>query len=215
MSAAPRSHASLWLVGLASILSVAVVCALHWGRVRPDKSEPPPPAEPEAPTDQGPIRCHLVRAGGWWGQDRPEVRIQLTNTSDRPVSLWYSLAPHYHITFLIRDSEGKEVGKFWWGSLSSLKVMCDPETGRPMKPPPMLTLQPGETHTGEVYLSVLRDHCNGPRVPGRYWLEAVFDYHDLGGVPEPNQRFSARSPGLPLDVGPTPDGERLPRWSLP
>jgi hypothetical protein len=149
--------------------------------------------------DRGPIRCTLApwpdRAGG----HPPDLRLELINGSDEPVTIWYYTWPHAHVTFLVRDGAGKIIAQFHWGTLSSQLVTLDPATGRPAGPVPTKTLHPGEAYTAGIYLGTLRDYLDVP--PGRYRVEAVFVYDDLGGWPDGEQRFVARSGGVEVEVG--------------
>jgi hypothetical protein len=159
--------------------------------------------------NRGPILCSL---SPWseGGEHPPDLRLALTNTFAEPVTLWYHTWLHAHVTFLVRDQDGKAVASFHWGTLSSLAVGVDPQTGRPSTPVPTRTLKPGETYTAGIHLSSLRDYLSVP--PGRYRVEAVFVYGDMGGWPAPDQDFVARSEGVEIAV--EQDDDKKPVWRL-
>jgi hypothetical protein len=75
---------------------------------------------------------------------------------------------------------------------------------------PTLTLQPCETYSTGIYLTTLRDYLPVP--PGDYTVEAVFVYSDLGGLPDGEQRYVARSEGVWIVV--EPDDDKHPVWQL-
>src|SRR5262249_24193147 len=93
--------------------------------------------------DVGPIRCTLAPWPDRAGDHPPDLRLELTNRSDSPVTIWYATWPHAHVTFLVRDEGGKIVEQVHWGSLSSVAVGID-DNGRPTTKLPTLALQPGE-----------------------------------------------------------------------
>lgn len=159
--------------------------------------------------DRGPIRCRLEP---WTedGEHPPNLKLSLTNASTEPVTLWYHTWLHAHVTFLVRNKDRKAVASFHWGTLSSLAVGVDPQTGRPSTPVPTRTLKPGETYTAGIYLSSLRDYLDVP--PGVYRLEAVFMYGDLGGWPAADQDFVARSGTVEIAV--EQDDDKKPVWRL-
>jgi hypothetical protein len=161
--------------------------------------------------DVGPIRCTLVPWPDRDGEHPPDLRLELTNVSGGPVTIWYTTWPHAHVTFLVRDEDGKIVEQFQWGSLSSVAVGID-DAGRPTTKLPTLTVQPGEAHTAGIYLSTLRDYLDVPA--GRYRLEAVFVYGDLGGWPDGEERFIARSGPVEIEVGKSGAGGKKPSWRL-
>jgi hypothetical protein len=126
------------------------------------------------------------------------------------VTIWYYTWPHAHVTFLVRDLDGKGVASFHWGTLSSQAVGID-TTGQPTTKLPTLTLQPGETYTAGFWLTSLRDYLPVP--PGNYIVQAVFVYHDLGGLPAPEQRFVSQSQAVTVDVEEPKDDKKL-SWRL-
>jgi hypothetical protein len=65
-------------------------------------------------------------------------------------------------------------------------------------PVPRKSLQPGEAYTAGICLTTLRDYLDVP--PGRYRIEAVFQYGDLGGWPEDEQHFLARSGAVEIEA---------------
>jgi hypothetical protein len=158
--------------------------------------------------DRGPMRCTLEP---WPGDnvEHPDLRLSLTNTSAEPLAMWYYTWPHSHVNFLLRDPDGKPVASFHWGMLSSQAVGID-GAGRPTTRLPTLTLQPGETYTAGFWLTSLRDYRPVP--PGNYIVEAVFVYHDLGGLPDGEQRYVARSEGVWIVV--EPEDDKYPVWQL-
>jgi hypothetical protein len=159
--------------------------------------------------DQGPLRCALAP---WDGEDEhADLRLSLTNTSADQVTIWYHTWPHAHVTFLVRDLDGKAVASFLWGTLSSQAVGID-DAGRPTTKLPTLTLKPSEIYTAGIYLTSLRHYLDVP--PGDYTVEAAFVYHDLGGVPAPEQNFVAQSEAVKIVVG-AADGDKKPSWRIP
>jgi hypothetical protein len=190
------------------LLLAAGILAVVWLSVRPlvlpllnrwaSESEPDAGPPPEAfdrfrrqqdeianGDDRGPIRCTLVPSHDLAGDDPADLQLSLTNTSDRPVTIWYYTWPHAHVTFLVRYAEGKIVGQFHWGSLSSQLVTVDPATGRPTGPVPTKTLQPGETYSAGIYLSTLRDYLDVP--PGRTPCRSSWDL-EIDSSPRPALR---------------------------
>jgi hypothetical protein len=223
----------LWaaVAATAAALVVAVCVQLYRSANRlkaPDEPDVPPGGvtivpDEDAPRwrraalhdgpDQGPIRCRLVPQGELFRQrNTPDLRLELTNRGDRPVRLWYTTHPHFQVTFLVRDESGKVVSEFFWGTLSSTLVRWDAD-GRLSHPPPLLKLKPGETYTAGFYLSLLEEYLEVPGGPGRYRLEAVLAYTDLGGWPEPHQRYLARSAPVAVEVSAKAAGEET-GWKL-
>ena len=165
--------------------------------------------------DQGPLRCRLTP----WvkrlkGEGAPDLRLELTNTSQEPVTIWYTTYPHFQVTFLVRDEAGKILKEFFLERLSSLGGYGWDESGRLVNPPPILTLKPGQTYTASFYLSSLQEYLEAPRGPGRYQLEAVFAQRDFGGWPAPNQRILTRSEPVPIEVARKAPGALRATWKL-
>jgi hypothetical protein len=161
--------------------------------------------------DRGPIRCSLSLWPKDTGDHPPDLAVCFTNTSVEPVTHWYYTWPHAHVTFLVRDEGGKIVEQFHWGSLSSVAVRID-DAGRPTTKLPTRTLAPGEAYTAGIYLGTLRDYLEVP--PGRYGVEAVFTYDDLGSWPDGEQHFVARSETVEVEAGePGADGKKQ-SWCL-
>jgi hypothetical protein len=164
----------------------------------------------------GPICCRLTALPpAEDGGQQPDLRLELMNVSEKPVSLWYSTWPYSHVTFVVLDGNGEIVGEFHYGSLSSQLVLINSATGRPdpARLPPVLTLQPGETYSAALFSDVIGKYCDGPAVSGRYRLRAVFSYKDVGGFPSPNQRMLSRSNCLPVRIGARGDANQAD-WNL-
>jgi hypothetical protein len=226
------------LHALAVLLLIAGVLAVVWLYVSPyahpwflrfiSEVEPIPPPPPEAieqfrkrqddighGADRGPFRCTLSPGTDAIGDHPPNLSFGLTNRSASPVTIWYTTWPHVHVTFLVRDQAGEPVASFRWGTLSSWLVRVDPETGQPTTRLPTQTWNPGETYTTMIPLQALREGCNGrPKNPGRYRIEAVFVYSDLGGWPAPNQDFVARSQSAEVEVRDPQSGDKFRAWRL-
>jgi hypothetical protein len=219
---------------LVVLLLAAGILAVVWLSVRPlalpalfrwaSESEPNVGPPPEAfdrfrrqqdalanGADVGPIRCSLTPWPDRAGDHPPDLRLELSNSSDSPVTIWYTTWPHSHVTVLVRDEARKIVEQFHWGSLSSVAVGID-DAGRPTTKLPTRTLQSGETYTAGIYLSTLRDYLDVS--PSRYRLEAVFVYDDLGGWPELGQHFVARSGAVGVEVGERDAGDTKRPWRL-
>jgi hypothetical protein len=170
------------------------------------------PRREASESDLGPLRCTLEPWPDRTGEDPPDLRLQLTNTSERPVTIWYRTWPHAHVLFLFRDDAGRIVAQFHFGSLSSRAFQVD-DAGRPTTPLPTLRLEPGESYSAGIHLNTLADNLDVP--PGRCRVEAVFTYADLGGWPEPHQHFVARSGAVTVEVGESGPGANKPVWRLP
>jgi hypothetical protein len=233
MSDTRRKLSNLLAVAIGTLLAVAVVVVLllsFGDQLRPllsrfiSESEPTAGPPPEAferfrreqddiahGEDRGPIRCSLSR---WTdkGQHPADLKLSLTNTSSEPVSLWYTTWPHCHVTFVVRDEDGKAVASFHWGTLSSQAVSVD-QQGKLVTSLP--TLKPGETYTAGIWLSTLSDCCHPrPERLGLYRVEAVFVYSDLGSWPQSDQDFVARSGTVEVEVGEPQPGDKFRAWRL-
>jgi hypothetical protein len=159
--------------------------------------------------DQGPLRCSLAPWGG--DGEHADLRLSLTNTSADPVTIWYYTWPHAHVTFVVRDLDGKPVASFHWGTLSSQAVSID-DSGRPTTQLPTLALTPGESYTAGIYLTSLRHYLDVP--PGHYTIAAVFVYESLNDFPQAGQHFVNRSQAVTVDVEEPDAPGKKPAWRL-
>lgn len=221
MTTAPRSHSRRLEYRLAALLAVGGLLALAWNHFRtPEVPEEQPSSESRAAVreadERGPLSLTLTRCwNGFWGDERSQqVQLDIVNQSDRPVRFWFNTSPMYHVTFVVRNRNNDHVGDFYFGTLSSNMVFLDDTTGRPKSNASEMTLQPGEAFTRTVYLWIIRDHCTGPKVSGRYRLEALFAYTDLGEVPERDRHYLARSAALLLDIDTGESDAKQPTWHL-
>jgi hypothetical protein len=219
-------HRRPWLAGLGLLLVLGLALGLHVyfarGLVGRDEagdgelelsSEPPSGgwADPDAGArqeeqrrqeaielsrreEQGPIRCVLEAMPAATTPGKPEVRVRLVNRSDEAVSLGYDQSILEHVTFLFRDPDGRVVGTFCY-----LHVLS-PFSPRDRRPVPVVTLKPGESDTSTLYLSVASGRNHQRLRPGRYSLEATFQYRDPDGIPAATQGMLARSGRLPVRV---------------
>jgi hypothetical protein len=144
--------------------------------------------------ERGPVRCRLEYSD----LDRDAktgnsgLTIRLTNASDGPIDLWYqAYGLLAHVTFVLRDPDGWVVGTFCYSVLSS-RAMDRPDG--------VVALEPGQSHDVSALLSIAAGRGYRKLKPGRYVLQAVFDYRDFNGYPVPGQRFVARSNRLPVLV---------------
>jgi hypothetical protein len=160
---------------------------------------------------RGPIRCSLSPCSDG-GAHPPDLKLSLTNTSSEPVTLWYTTWPHCHVTFVVRDLDGNIVASFHWGTLSSPAVSLNSQ-GKLVAPLPTQTLKAGETYTAPIWFSSLAEYCPVEK-PGVYSVEAVFMYSDLGGWPQQDQDFVARSEGVEIEVGDPQEGDKFRAWRL-
>lgn len=172
--------------------------------------------------DQGPLSCKLVPCRKRNHYD-PDLRCDLTNTSEKPVRLWSSSGPpHWKVTFLIRDRNGTVLQEGYWGSLSSsaIGVRNDGTIANRLFVQKLTT---GKRYSAGIDLSWVQqfcevqldpDHRRAELAPGRYHLEAAFAYADLGGWPEPNQRYLARSQKLLIEVFAKAPGAKRAKWEL-
>jgi hypothetical protein len=156
-------------------------------------------------SESGPIRCRL-RVGA----PTEDLILELVNTSPAPLRLWHG--PYgliYHVTVVLLDADGRLASFLRWTRLTSFAVLVNPTTGRPIEELPVCTLLPGEVQRHLVSYGMLHDLMGARVNEGRYGMQALFDYADLGGFPEPNQELFARSGLIPVIIA--PDGMRLMR----
>ncbi len=142
--------------------------------------------------ERGPIRCLLEARPAASALRQPELRVRLVNRSDEAVTLWYNQFLLEHVTFIFRDPDDRVVGTFCYAHVPSLY--------RSRSQLPVTTLKPGEADTSTLYLSVASGRNFQRLWPGRYSLEATFQYRDRGGFPSPNQQMLARSERIPIRV---------------
>lgn len=149
--------------------------------------------------ERGPMRCRLVPSA-----DRTDaLDVELTNTGPRPLRFWHAtFGLQYHVTTVLRAPDGQLVGHLRWAAFSSQAIRTDPDTGRPPSNTPVHTLAPGQTDRYAQPLSVLHEEMGTGVPPGRYAVQVVFEYDDLGGFPEPTPGIFARSNLVVVDVGP-------------
>jgi hypothetical protein len=147
--------------------------------------------------EHGPIWCHLE-----WASDSDEInsdkiRVKIGNAGDKPFRFWAcDFGMRDHFTMLVRNSDGKIVSDRCWIEYSSRQW--------PPKSEALVPVQ--ELKAGEMYDERFSAHILMPTseelLPGRYSLQVIFAYEDLGGFPEPNQDFFARSEKLTVQIGP-------------
>jgi hypothetical protein len=164
-------------------------------------------------TEHGPIRCEWSACTGD-GEHPDDLTLRLTNTSNQAITIWYRTRPHEHVTFVFRDANDRVMPSIRLGRLSSLLVTLDRAKAKPTLTLSTLTLLPGETYTAEIARRSLTNLCvDNPKKPSTHTVEAVFVYHDLGGWPESQQDFVARSGTVEIVIG-EPDGDKKPSWRL-
>jgi hypothetical protein len=228
MSARGRLLLGFGLVFASAVLLVGGVLAVRWAMPRPAA---PPASRPDDADEayarefdrrmarelellagriddpeRGPIRCRL-RAS----PDSPDsLETEIVNVGPQPVRLWYeTFGLEYHVTLVLREPNGRPVSHLRWALYSSQMVIVDPQTGRPAEEVPVITLRPGESERHPVQLSLLFEELASKVPSGRYAVQALFTYSDLGGFPEPNRDLFARSAPVPVEVG--TDGMRVVR----
>jgi hypothetical protein len=150
--------------------------------------------------ERGPIRCRLTPfSAPAHGEDcNKDVKLELINTSDRPVTIWggFPMGPFHHVTFLVRDRSGNVVREYTPARSDARDMLIDPKTHRPTGDVPIITLAPGEVRAQLFILSVREHKLPGPHLPASSQVEAVFWYEDCGGFPSPGQNMLARSQRL-------------------
>jgi hypothetical protein len=101
--------------------------------------------------------------------------VELVNVSDRAVEIEITIAPLQYLDLLVRGPDGTMLSDFHYGNLFS-----------PVEKPYFLRLGPGETYTRPVsLLGNVTDEKN--LLPGRYTVQAVYEYDALKAVSEPLQ----------------------------
>jgi hypothetical protein len=135
--------------------------------------------------ERGPIRCILRRAGA--GPEKAE--LALMNEGDRPRRFWHTVfGLKEHVTMALRDYLGEVVAHLDWSLLSSSTIRKG------------FIVPARDVLVEEVSPSSILHNHHGPRLePGRYWLQAIFEYHD------PGERMFSRSERIPVEV----DGDRV------
>jgi hypothetical protein len=219
-------HRYVWSMAL-PLLGAGMILALICYLFQPDEPQVPPDQSKVAPVasetargpallrhdeDEGPLRCSLMPwpASGTMKKYHPfDLHLELSNTTDQPISFWYLTHPHFQVTFVMRDQENKVVKQFFYGSLSSTSWHWFP-TGKADRVLPEHTLLPGDDYATNFKMAVLEEYLEVPG-PGRYKLEAKFAAD--GQVGEAKQRFVAHSQPLLIEVEAAPDRPR-PQWKL-
>ncbi len=152
-----------------------------------------------SPGDEGPLCCAIKP---WRDPAEPGVTLDITNLSAEPVNVSYSTFFHDHVTFSVFNSDGVLLRALLWEGFSSFLGARD-----------VYVVQPRETYLARFYFSTLERYLD-PLPPGRYWLEAAFEYDPCAqGYPEPNQSYLfARSARIPFTIGAEADKRSGRKW---
>ena len=126
------------------------------------------------------LACRLFRRRQGRAAQLPGAgEIELENTSEEVLEIEVQMSPLQHLNLVVRNSDGQLLSEGHYGNCFS-----------PLERPYALRLQPGEKYTGPV--SLMGNVPPEKRLPGKYTVQAVYEYHALRSVSEP---FEVELPG--------------------
>jgi hypothetical protein len=112
-----------------------------------------------------------------------EVGLPLENTSPEVLEIEVRSSPLQYLDLLVRDAGGPVISDSFYGDLFL-----------PLAEPYTLRLPPGEKYIGPV--SLLGNVPEDKRLPGKYSVQAVYEYRGLRALSEP---LSVELPGQRLN----------------
>ena len=116
--------------------------------------------------------CKLRRKSLARGPSPTAGEIELENASAAVIPIEVCTSPLGYLDLLVTDARGQVVSESFYGDLFS-----------PLAEPSTLELQPGEKYAAPVSLlgNVPQEKC----LPGRYSVQAIYQYKGLSAVSEP------------------------------
>ncbi len=98
--------------------------------------------------------------------------VEVENTSREVLEIEVHRSPLQYLNLIVRDAGGEVISDFFYGDLFS-----------PLAEPCTIRLQPGEKYVGPI--SLLGNVPEEKRLPGKYEVQAVYEYRGLRAESEP------------------------------
>ncbi len=129
-----------------------------------------------APTDlcpvQFPLACRLRHRQLRRGFDSTAGEIELQNVSEEPIEIDVKQSLLQYLDIIVADATGRVISDGFYGDIFS-----------PMERPYRFRLEPGQQYVGPV--NFVGNVPNEKRLPGKYTVQAVYQYEGLKAVSEP------------------------------
>jgi hypothetical protein len=133
-----------------------------------------PPFQPQAPPQLFVCRLRRKSVTGRQGPVANKGEVELENVSAAPLELAYRMTVLQYLNLIVTNADGVVVSQGHFGDRFA-----------PTLEPLVLRLAPGEKFTTDVHLFATVP-CD-PIPPGRYLVQAVYEYHGHRSVSEPLQ----------------------------